>query len=245
MRRYSRWRSPVTGLLFFIGLIGIFLFGSSIRGFTDLSFLPWFQKDARSADTSALAQQEALELRARLSELETENKALRQTVNVVGASRHERVLSRVLWRDPDPARRAARVSMTQVHPFVVGDVLVAPGDVLVGKVTAVYRASADVLLINDPEFRISVHFGDVVGTAFGNGREGMQITFVPASSALPGQGTAVYSAGLEGEVPQNIFIGWLRVGETISSEPFAELSVMSASSLRELDTVAVLRVVQE
>lgn len=201
----------------------------------DAFVLPFFRVSdsiLNSADTLA-------EKEARIVLLEEENTALRRAQGITGSSERARLLTRVLWYDPDPARRAVRIAIPEGAEIAKGEAVVAPGDILVGQVTAVNAKSADVLLIDDLDFTLSVSLGDEIGLGKGTGQGTLTVDFIPAEAIFE-QGIAVRTAGREGAIPTGIFIGRLAVGQEAPGEPFAELRIVPAVNLETLGIVMVL-----
>ncbi|OHA49176.1 MAG: hypothetical protein A2991_04025 [Candidatus Terrybacteria bacterium RIFCSPLOWO2_01_FULL_58_14] len=201
----------------------------------DAFVLPFFGvSDSILNSTDTLA-----EKGARIALLEEENAALKRAQGIAGSSERARLLTRVLWYDPDPARRAVRIAIPDGAEIAEGEAVVAPGDILVGQVTAVSAKSADVLLIDDPDFTLSVSLGEEIGLGKGTGQGALTIDFVPTEAVFE-QGIAVRSAGREGAIPTGIFIGWLAVGQKAPGEPFALLRIVPAVDLEALGIVMVL-----
>lgn len=240
MRRYHF--SPFAiGALVLTASVGIFYsfpaVEASLRNIVESLVVPVFDRDPpeRESEAATIAEQEM-----RIRELEEENAALRRLASADGGASYPKTLTRVLWYDPDPSRRAVRIAIPNGAAFVVGDAVTTPNGALVGIVEKAFRKSADVLLIDDPAFRLGVTMGDAIeGAASGNGRGALNIDFVPVERT-PGAGTAVRASGKDGRIPRGLFAGWVAVRSEAPSGGIAALQLTPAADLRALDIVAVI-----
>ena len=95
------------------------------------------------------------ELRYRLTELETQNQALKDLISVKGTSKSSEVWAAVIGRGADSWWNQLLVSKGQNDGIKTGSVVVASGG-LVGRVTYVSPNSSQVLLISDPHSQVGV-----------------------------------------------------------------------------------------
>lgn len=86
---------------------------------------------------------------ARAKEIERENQILTGLLQVQSGLGFKTVASTVISRETSEFRRVVTIDVGTDHGIVVGDVVVADGGGLVGRVTAVAGSSASVLMIND------------------------------------------------------------------------------------------------
>lgn len=180
------------------------------------------------------------ESRARVQDLLEENAVLRRDSAFRGTIALNRTLTRVLWYDPDPSRRSVRIAIPRGEKVSEGDAVVVAGNILVGQISRVFSETAEVLLLEDPTFRMSVRIGDAVGVAAGNGGFGMDISHVRKDEQLPPEGSAVYSAGLDAVIPRGLLVGWLTYHDRDAQDPFAALALTPAEDTMKLGAVFVI-----
>src|SRR3989344_3318028 len=203
----SRLSSPLYAALVFLVAAAFFharpAAAAPFRTFLDSIVSRFTGEHAKPGDpASEIADQDA-----RIRELEGENLILRRDLAVTGFSSLPKTLVRVLWYDPDPAHRAMRILIPEGANVGVGDAVVTSGEVLVGKIAGVRSLSADVLLIDDPTFRVSAGASGEIGVAEGNGRGRLDLRFLPRDHGIA-KGDAILTAGKDGELPQGLFLGW-------------------------------------
>lgn len=109
---------------------------------------------------------------------------------------------------------------------------------LVGKVISAGRGFSEVLLLDDPAFRVAVRFLETraEGIASGTGY-GVLIRYVPSETEVI-KNDWVITSGLDGIFPEGILVGY--VSDIKEGNFFKEISVKTAQNLRSLEFVAVI-----
>lgn len=210
--------------------------GSAVRLWVGERLLGAVVTPQPEALTSVEAVREQETERQRLAD---EVSALQRTLGVVGDLSRPRVLSRVLFWDADPARHAVRIALPEGIAVPRGAAVVAPGDLFVGRIEATGATSADVVLLDDPRTELSVAIEGTLALARGAGAGHLTAEFVTPEK-VPQEGSAVYTTGHDGAVPEGLLVGWVSRAEVRPAKPFAEVDIMPAADLSSLRAVFVL-----
>ncbi len=107
------------------------------------------------------------------------------------------------------ARRTLRIDKGSLAGICVNDAVVVPGEMLVGKVSAVTPHTSEVLLVSDPSFRVSCLVNgkrSMHGTVSGGGDGFLRIRRLKAGSAAA-DGSKVVTSGFGGVFPAGIEVG--------------------------------------
>jgi len=212
--------------------------GSGIRVVLDGIARLLFETSPETAPPDATAR--IAELEAQVTHLNEESTALKRDLLIQGDTALPRVLGRVLFYDPNPARQGLRMTLPVPHGVTTGDAVLAPGGILVGRVERVSGRIADVLLLSDPGSEVGVRIGETDGLLVGRGREvDLSLTLIPAASA-PQAGEVVVTNGDDARIPANLLVGGVAAAERSESDPFARLAVLPLAPLASLTMLTVI-----
>lgn len=178
-------------------------------------------------------------LQAEIITLSEENVFLRRDSLIVGDASYPKLLARVLYSDPDPARHAIRIALPHDHSVVSGAIVVAPGNTVIGTVERIGARSADILLIDDPTSTIAAQIGEVDGLLQGLGRGLLTMQFIPIND-IPRVGDQISTSASGGRAPEGLLLGIIASVQSDPGNPFVDISVMPAVPLTQLKTVAIL-----
>ena len=179
------------------------------------------------------------QLTAQLDALEAENRFLRRDQLVAGDTAYPKILARILYADPDPARSALRIALPEGHTIAEGAPVVAPGNILIGVIERVGSRSADVLLLDDPASKIAAQINEIDGLLQGSGQGQLTMQFVPASD-IPRKGDVITATDGADGIPEGLFIGTVTTVVSDPGNPFVEINAVSGIILQNLEAVAVL-----
>lgn len=233
----NRRSFPFSLVLTTLVFVGVFVF----HAFPQISdpVLEYFGRIDNLAAEDDSAGVQIAELEARIDALEEENAFFRRDRSISGDAAYPKLLARVLYYDPDPARSGFRIALPEGHSVVAGAPVVAPGNILIGTIERVGARSADVLLIDDPMSRIAARVGVTDGLLLGASDGEMLMQFVPATS-VPSAGDAIVTSANEGAMPEGLVAGVVESVVSDPGNPFVDIEALPAVPLRNLTTVAVL-----
>jgi len=203
-----------------------------------LQFFPASITGAVTTATDDSAAQMAT-LQAEIATLSEENVFLRRDSLIVGDASYPKLLARVLYSDPDPARHALRIALPNDHAVAVGALVVAPGNIVIGTVERIGARSADILLIDDSASTITAQIGGVNGLLQGQGRGLLAMQFIPLSD-IPRVGDQVSTSASGGRAPEGLLLGIVASVQSDPGDPLVDISVIPAVPLTKLKTVAIL-----
>ena len=167
---------------------------------------------------------------ARAKEIERENQILTGLLQVQSGLGFKTVASTVISRETSEFRRAVTIDVGTDHGLVVGDVVVADGGGLVGRVTAVDGSSASVLLINDTSSTVIGQLGTNEATGSVIGQLGGVLVMENINSTERVQiNDQVVTAGIDlGNGVRSPFPKGLLIGTVVDDERDANAVVQTA-----------------
>lgn len=180
------------------------------------------------------------ELTGRLIEYENikrENLLLKELLGLKDRGKRIVSFSRVIRRGLQRWSNAIIIDKGEVEG-VRKDMAVITPKGLVGKVVQANRDFSEVLLLDDPDFRVAVRFltSRVEGIATGTGRE-VIVRYVPLEAEIT-KDDWVITSGLDGIFPEGILVGY--VTGVKNRELFKEVLIKTVENLRSLEFVAVV-----
>jgi rod shape-determining protein MreC len=193
-------------------------------------------------------QKENQELRIRSMQYEAtaqENARLRQHFGWQKQTLWKLKLARVVARDPANLWRTIKIDLGQ-RDGVVNDSPVLTAEGLVGRVSEVGYSQSQVVLLGDPDCRVSVMIEDpphehgVIAPASSNPLDGtlVDLGYLSGSSKLKA-GQRVVTSGSGGIFPAGIFVGHIADFRTIGYGLYKEARVSLAVKMNTLEEVFV------
>jgi len=163
---------------------------------------------------------------ALLAHLEQENQELRQEKGVAAQVGSLKVLTKLLWFEPNPALFSARIDQGGSSGLGVGGAVTAPGGILVGRVKEVFPHSSRISFLSDPSFQFSVVIGQkrILGFARAASNGMLTIDFVSREN-LPQVGDKVFTAGKEDLLPRDLVVGTVQEAVSDPKEPFGKIII--------------------
>ena len=173
-----------------------------------------------------------------------ENDQLRTLVNWQRQAPWKLKLARVIMRDPANWWRTARIDLGS-RDGIRKDLPVITDEGLVGRVSSVSLTSSEIVLIGDPNCRVSAIVEDPardMGVILASGPVDtslVQLTYLASSANLvPGQ--AVVTSGLGDIFPKGIPIGQIVDSRSVEYGLYTEARVKLSANLGSLEQVWVL-----
>ncbi|MFH2063224.1 MAG: rod shape-determining protein MreC [bacterium] len=169
---------------------------------------------------------------SRLRTLVSENAALKTALDFRERESTRSVMARVLSQSSDPTfagltiDRGSDDGLSAGQPVVVGD------GVLVGKVYAVRRRTASVLLLTDSSSRLAVAVqggSGTLGVLEGNRGITLAISLIPQSERVS-PGDMVVTSGLEPGIRAGLVVGTVEKVQRDSQEPFQTANILPFES---------------
>lgn len=138
-----------------------------------------------------------------------ENKTLRQLLKFREEHIPELMSARIIVRKTEPGTYVLFIDRGRNDGVQNGMPVVAGSGVLIGKISRVHEAIAEVVAVPDPRFRAAVSLADALDTegyVRGEGGVSMLMELIPAAiTVLPN--TLVVTSGLEAGIPRGLIIG--------------------------------------
>jgi len=159
----------------------------------------------------------------RMAELEAENTELRAMLDARERADAEYIPASLLRVQLDPHSHRILVNRGRVHGVENRQAVVDSGGVL-GQVTTVYRNSAEITLISDPNHAIpvTIHRTGVRTIAYGNGStKNLSLPDLPANADIE-PGDQILTSGLDGLFPAGLPVGEVISVQTDAGRAFAE-----------------------
>lgn len=185
-----------------------------------------------------ILRQENLELKDKLAVAQTLLKD-KDTSNQYKADK--KILAKILWYNIFPGNRVVHINRGRNDQIGENMAVVSAGGMLVGKTINVLDNSADVLLIDDPRFTISVQVQGIVGLLNSNPDGTIYISLVGVDSHIE-LGAEVRTAGQGDSLPRDLLVG--RVSEAFinGAEPFLNIKVLPLFDIKKQDHIFVIDV---
>ncbi|MGH2511609.1 MAG: rod shape-determining protein MreC [Candidatus Limnocylindrales bacterium] len=167
---------------------------------------------------------------AQATEIQRENQLLTGLLQVQSGFGFKTVASTVIGRETSEFRRAVTIDVGTDRGIVVGDVVVADGGALAGRVTDVTAGSASVLLINDTSSTVIGQLGTNQATGSVIGQLGGVLVMENVDSTERVQiNDQVVTAGIDlGNGVRSLFPKGLLIGTVVDDQRDANAVVQTA-----------------
>lgn len=188
-------------------------------------------------DNDRLARENA-DLRQRLAsdaETQRDNELLRKQLGLEVASATRQVATEVVSFQPDSYRQFVTVNKGSKAGIKPGMAVVSDG-VLIGVVAEAHAATARIMLVTDPEFKLTAKDQDTAATGIVRGQlgGGLVLDKIGQTDTVK-PGDTVTTSGLGGLVPAGLYIGRVESVNTRANVVFQSAQVettVKASRLR-------------
>ncbi len=208
-----------------------------------LSHLSTLEKE--NAELRGLVNQLQIE-NVRMKEVEAENRSLRRLLNFAHANptyafRGAQVVGRVLGYDPDPFLQYIILDVGTAEGVDVGMPVVTDQG-LVGRVSHSYSHTSKVLLITDPDSKVSglLQASRLTGVIRGQGgHRDLLMDYLPQGKTIT-PGEIVITSGIGGNFPKNLVIGQVVKVDQKDFAMFQKATVHPSVDFSRLETVLVI-----
>ncbi len=187
---------------------------------------------------------EVNELRLQLAadaEMRVQDAALKQQLGFSGESSPDTVPAQILAYEPDNFRAFVTINRGK-HSGLADGMAVTSQGVLVGKLVNTADNTAQVFLLNDPDFRVAVVDQDsrATGTIHGQIGSGLILANVPQDEQIKA-GDTLITSGLGGDFPKGLIVGRIESVNHRDNAIFQSAQVISSVKVEQLELVFVMR----
>ena len=211
---------------------------------------------AVTADAQALRTRLALTIQerdeaaasaARVVSLEREITELQAVMDLRSTLRFSSIAVQVVARDFDIGKRLVIIDRGTRDGVNTGDVVIGAGGTLAGRVISVTEGSAQVRLVNDPEFTVTAEIAGpgAIGLVRGRGANPLAFDDIDALRDVP-VGADVTTSGIElSSTIRSAFPRGLSIGRvvTVSDQSGAVIKSAEVKPILELDSARTLLVI--
>jgi rod shape-determining protein MreC len=172
---------------------------------------------------------------ARLQSSQSENTALRQTLNFKKQSALNLLPVETISLDPTGFSQTLVIDKGEDYKIKINQPIIASPGLLVGKVTKVYPNSAEVTLITDPAVVINGEVVDSGARGLIKGKHGLGLSFdLVTQNELIKTGDEVITSALATDYPKGLLIGTVTAIRSSQTDLFQKAFVSPAADLRNL-----------
>lgn len=179
--------------------------------------------------------------RTQLAELLRDTEALRREFGLAGTVRFRMLAARIIGRDPQISSSNIIIDRGRRDGVGEGLAVIAPGDVLVGRVVRADDRNASVLAATDPASSISAIAEESRATGVIKGQRGLDLRLElvePGRELKPGE--AVLTSGQDGLFPRGLTIGHISAIQQQASGVLFTATVAPAERIDRLETILVI-----
>jgi rod shape-determining protein MreC len=195
------------------------------------------------ARDNARLEHENADLRQRLAadaETRRDNELLRKQLGLEVAGAPRQVAAEVTAFQPDSYRQFVTINKGSQAGVQPGMVVVSEG-VLVGTIAEVQPSTARIMLVTDPEFKLTAKDQDTAATGIIRGQlgRGLLLDKIGQTDTVK-PGDTVTTDGLSGLVPAGVFIGQVESVDTRANVVFQSAQVSTTLKANRLRFVYVV-----
>ena len=176
---------------------------------------------------------------ASLKELEKENEALRETLEI-GLQKNFRlaladVISKDVGQDSILINMGSEDGLSQDMPVITSQ------NVLVGKITEIYKSFSYISLISNKQSSFDAKISDtkIAGLIKGKGNLNLELNLISKDEDVK-QGDLVVSTVLGGIYPKGVLVGLIEEVEMSDIQPFYKIGVVPFFDIQELESVFII-----
>jgi rod shape-determining protein MreC len=195
-----------------------------------------------ATENQSLVNQNA-QLRQRLAaddQTRRDNDVLRKELGLQVAGAPQEVAAEVVALQPDSYRQFVTINKGSASGIKLGMAVLSQG-VLIGTVSGVQSSSSQVMLVSDPEFKLTAEDQNTGATGVINGQlgSGLLLNDIGQTDTVK-PGDTVTTSGLGSLVPAGLLIGQVESVDTTSNVVFQQASVETSFQIDQLRFVFVV-----
>lgn len=179
---------------------------------------------------------------SRLQTAKAENAALRRALNFQEQQTYETIPAEVSALDPTGFSQTIVINKGESDGVILGQAVIAPPGLLVGRVTKTYRTTSEVTLITDPSMTISGEVTETGARGLVKGEHGLSLILdLVTQNEVIKSGDRIITSGLAGDFPRGLLVGEINAIKTSSSELFQQAFVSPVADLKNLKLLFVIK----
>jgi rod shape-determining protein MreC len=178
---------------------------------------------------------------SQLQALVEENEQLKQLLGFKKEKNRELVIARILSRDP-VNRNLLTITAGEEKGIKIGQAVVVNNGLMVGKIIAVNKDSAQVRLLTDGFSKLAVQtekLAKIAGLMTGSLGLGMNLDYIPQDDDLK-KGDLIATSDLEPLIPAGLIVGRVETVDYSQEELFKTASLSPLIDYNTLSLVAVI-----
>ncbi|MCK5080564.1 MAG: rod shape-determining protein MreC [Candidatus Moranbacteria bacterium] len=188
---------------------------------------------------------ENLELKFKLAQrkdIESENKVLREEINLISRTDFETEASLILGHTLSRNRKVVYLDKGRENGVEVGMPVVVGEGVLVGKVSKVYEGSSEAELLLDKNNKINAEIQETQVKGIVQGEYGTSaiMDMIPQAADIQ-QGQTVITSGLGRAFPRGLLIGYVKEVDVTADQLFQKVSLELPVQFNNLRMVWVIK----
>ncbi len=197
-------------------------------------------------DENLELKQEVQELKAKntkLQEVKQENKFLQSSLNLTEKTDYDISLATIIGRGFQGMQRYILVNKGSLAAIEKNMPVVVFDNILVGKITEVFKDSAKVLLITSPNSKIPalIQESRIQGLVSGTKKESLSMDSVSKDLKVE-TGNKVITSGLDGIFPKGMLVGEVSEVKIFEHKMFQQITLNPAVNLEELEQVFIIKI---
>jgi rod shape-determining protein MreC len=185
---------------------------------------------------------ELLAKNALLKDIGSENKLLRQQLDLLPRKNYDLEASFIVAQDPQGLGNYLLIDKGGNNGLKTGMPIIISNGILVGKITDVYPTNAKVVLISDKNSAVNAEIEDsgAKGIVRGVYGLGLMMDMISQSEEVK-EGDTVITSGLGGDMPRGLYIGKVKQARQSSDKLFQQASLISPVDFSSLSVVFVVK----
>ncbi|EKE18453.1 MAG: hypothetical protein ACD_9C00333G0001 [uncultured bacterium] len=186
--------------------------------------------------------QELLAKNAMLSEMENENRILREQLNLVPRERFEMLAANIVSQDPNGMGNWIEIDRGSNDGISEGMSVIVSRGILLGKIQEVSAKSSKILLLTNSKSAVNVMTSKNGTKGIVKGEYGLGIIFDMVLQTDSIQiGDDVVTSGIGGEFPRGLFIGVIQEIHNSDDNLFQQAVISSPVQVPKLQMVFVIK----
>ncbi|MBI2624624.1 rod shape-determining protein MreC [Candidatus Parcubacteria bacterium] len=179
--------------------------------------------------------------RTRLAELLRDTEAIRKEFGLPGEVRFQLLAAHIIGRDPQIATANVIIDKGRLDGVFEGSAVLAPGDILVGRVVRADERSATVRALTDPLSSVNVVTEETRTTGIVKGQHGLdlRLELIQPGRELKAE-EEVLTSGQDGLFPRGFILGRVSAVEARASGLLTTATIAPAARLDQLELALVV-----